>query len=89
MRDYDIQTIESLMNTRREKKHEIQTKKFYLLKNPRYNLRSLATAAKDVLHVYGGRGGGKATNQLHPLCLPSMVWEPGRHLTEILAGTKL
>ena len=41
----------------KEKKHEIQTKKIYLLKDPRY-----------VLHVYSGhdagRGGGKVTDQL-------------------------
>jgi hypothetical protein len=42
----------------RKKKHEIQTKKFYLIKDPRYNLRSLATAVEDVLHIYGGHDGG-------------------------------
>ena len=52
----------------------------------------MATAAEDVdvFHVYGGHDGGhsrgKATNQLYPLRLSGMVWEPGCHLTEVLAG---
>ena len=54
---------------------------------------SLATATEDVLHVYGGHDGGpsssKAANQLHPLCLPSMIGEPERHLMEVLVGAKL
>ena len=67
-----------------------QTKKICSLKDPRYNLRSLATAAEDILHVHeahdGGHDSGKATNQFRPLCLPVMVQEPRCHLTEVLAG---
>jgi hypothetical protein len=80
-------------STQKQKKHGIQTKKIPLFKDPRYNLRSLATVAEDVLHVYGGheggRGGGKAANQLHLLCLPGMIEELGRHLMEVLAGIEL
>ena len=71
----------------------MQAKMFSLLKDPRYNLRPLATTAEDVLHVYGshddGRGGGKVADQLCSLHLPSMTREPRRHLMEVLAGAKL
>ena len=53
----------------------------------------MATAAEDVLHVYGTHNGShshsKATDQLRPLYLPGMVWEPECHLTEVLAGAEL
>lgn len=29
------------------------------------------------------------TYQLHPFRLPGVIWEPGRHLMEILAGGEL
>jgi hypothetical protein len=50
--DYSIQAIVSSTSTQKKKKHEIQTKEFYSLKEPRYNLRLLATVMEDVLHVY-------------------------------------
>ena len=65
-RNYGIQTIGSTADMRKKKKRGKQAKKIYLLKDPRYNLRSLATAIEDVLHVHdghdGGRDGGKAAN---------------------------
>jgi hypothetical protein len=68
----------------RKKKSKIQTKRVYLSKDPRYNLRSLVAGTEDVFHVYGDHdgsyGGSKVTNQLCPL---------GRHLTEVLAGVEL
>ena len=70
-----------------------QTKESYSSKDPRYNLRPLATTIEDVLHIYGshdgGRGGSEADNQLHPLCLPGKVWEARRHLMEVLVGVEL
>ena len=48
---------------------------------------------EDVLHVHsshdGGSSCGKAIDQLHSLSLALMVWEPGRHLTEVPASAKL
>jgi hypothetical protein len=49
----------------------------------------LATTAEDDLHIYGGRGGGKVTNQLRSLGLPGMIREPRRHLMEVLAIAEL
>ena len=48
----------------KEKKHEIQTKEFYSLKDPKYNLRSLAIVPEDVLHVYGGHDGSHGGSEV-------------------------
>jgi hypothetical protein len=89
-RDYGIQAIISSTSTQKKKKHKIQTKEFYSLKEPRYNLRLLASVMEDVLHVYsahdGGCDGGKATDQLRPT---SMDREPRCHLMEVLASAEL
>jgi hypothetical protein len=53
----------------------------------------MATATEDVLHIHGGHDGsqcgGKVTNQLGPLRLPSVAWEPRLHLAEVLASAEL
>ena len=77
------------MSARKQKKREIQAKNSYLLKDPRYNIRSLVTAAEDVLYVHGGHNGGKAANQFRLLRLPGMVRELGHHLIKVLAGAEL
>jgi hypothetical protein len=50
----------------RKKKGGIQTKEFYSSKDPRCNLRPLATTTEDVLHVHNGHDGSysgdEATN---------------------------
>lgn len=47
---------------------------------------------KDVLHIHGGHdgscGSSKIADQLRPFCLPGVIREPGRHLTEVLAGAE-
>jgi ABC-type dipeptide/oligopeptide/nickel transport system ATPase component len=67
-----------------------QTKKISLLvKDPRYNLRPLATITKEVLHVHGGhngsRDGSEVTDQLCPLLLPDVLQEPGLDPAKVLA----
>ena len=83
----------STMDVRKKKKHETPTKESYSSKDPRNNLRPLATAAEDVLHVHSGHNGdssgGKATGHLCSLRLAGMVWEPRRHTTKILADVEL
>jgi hypothetical protein len=53
----------------------------------------MATTAEDVLHIHSGhdgsQGGGKVTNQLGLLCLPSVAWEPRLHLAKVLASAEL
>jgi hypothetical protein len=72
-------------------KHSEQ--KIYSPKNPRYNLRPLATTTKDVLHIHDGHdgscSGGKVVDQLPPLLLLGVVQKLRLHLTEVLAGTQL
>jgi hypothetical protein len=83
------------INSRRskEKKHETQAKGFHSSKDRRYNLRPLATAMEDILHVYSGHDGNnssnEAANQLRSLCLAGMIQKPRRHLMEVTAGAKL
>jgi hypothetical protein len=70
----------------------MQTKKIYSSKDPRYNLRTLTIAMKDVLHIHRGHddsyNSGKITDQLRPFCLPGVIREPGCHLTEVLASAE-
>jgi hypothetical protein len=53
----------------------------------------MATVAEDVLHIHSGhdgsQGGGKVTNQLGLLRLPSVASEPRLHLAEVLASAEL
>jgi hypothetical protein len=49
----------------------------------------LDTTIEDVLHIHGGRGGDEVTDQLDPLCLPSVAREPRVHPMEVLAGVEL
>jgi hypothetical protein len=60
------------------KKYETQAKGLHSSKDPRYNLRPLATAAEDILHVYSGHDSGsssssEAADQLCLLRLASMI----------------
>jgi hypothetical protein len=77
----------------RKRKHKTQAEGFHSSKNPRYNLRPLATTTEDILHIYschdGGSSSSEAANQLRSLCLADMIRKPGHHLTEVLAGAKL
>jgi hypothetical protein len=77
----------------RKKKHETQAEGLHSSKDPRYNLRPLAIAVEDILHIYSGHNGGssnnEAANQLRSLRLAGKIQKSERHLTEVLAGTKL
>jgi hypothetical protein len=90
---YGIRTTGSSASMQKKKKRKMQTKKVYLSKDPRYSLRSLTITMKDVFHVYnahdGSYGCDKIANQLCPFRLPSVIWEPGHHLTEVLASAEL
>ena len=44
---------------------------------------------EDVLHIHGGHDDGEVTDQLGPLCLPGVAWEPGLHPTKVLGDTEL
>ena len=65
------------MDAQKKKKHGTQAEGFHSLKNPRYNLRPLATTAVDVLHIHSGHDGGsysgEAVDQLRSLRLAGMV----------------
>jgi hypothetical protein len=64
-----------------------RTKKISLLvKDPRYNLRSLATIAEEVLHVHGGHDSSPAC---FTLLLPGMLREPGLNPAKVLANAQL
>jgi hypothetical protein len=54
----------SMADTRKKKEHETQAEGFHSSKDSRYNLRPLATTAKDILHVYSSHDGSssEATN---------------------------
>jgi hypothetical protein len=83
----------STADARKKKKHGTQAERLHSSKDPRYNLRPLANATEDILHIYSGHNNGssssEAANQLCSLCLAGMIQKPGRHLTEVTAGVKL
>jgi hypothetical protein len=47
----------------RKRKHETQAKGFHSSKNPRYNLRPLATTMEDILHIYSCHDGGSSSSE--------------------------
>jgi hypothetical protein len=84
--------VRSTADARKRKKHRTQAEGLHSSKDPRYNLRPLATTVEDILHVYSSHDSGssssKATDQLRSLLLAGVIRNPGRHLTEVPVGAK-
>jgi hypothetical protein len=83
----------SIADAPKRKKHGTQAEGLHSSKDPRYNLKPIATAMEDILHVYCGHDGGssssEAADQLCSLCLAGVIQKPRCHLMEVPAGAKL